>query len=292
MKLTKSLRCCAYAAYLSYLSRLADVSPLWLKVSTISFGGFQGEAKTIAPCLIALFAVSTSLYQLFLFSSTWILKIEKPNWFCPLPKAVSRWAAVKSPIQAGWFIPPKPRTSDATVNISAERQVIRGFGGMNHPAWIGDLTAAQRETAFGNGQNQLDFSVLRIHVDSKGKQKRLLHVWSHSLQSPLPCTNCFYFHLHEFLRPKNLTDSVHCQKRSPVGLQSSLQSKPGGSMLSVMLLGPGVTEVSAASDATVNISAERQVIRGFGGMNHPAWISKPGGSFLQNRESLVFLQIY
>lgn len=55
--------------------------------------------------------------------------------------------------------------SDATVNISAERQVIRGFGGMNHPAWIGDLTAAQRETAFGNGQNQLGFSVLRIHVD-------------------------------------------------------------------------------------------------------------------------------
>ncbi len=56
-------------------------------------------------------------------------------------------------------------TSDATVNISADRQVIRGFGGMNHPAWIGDLTAAQRETAFGNGQNQLGFSVLRIHVD-------------------------------------------------------------------------------------------------------------------------------
>lgn len=27
------------------------------------------------------------------------------------------------------------------------------------------MTAAQRETAFGNGQNQLDFSVLRIHVD-------------------------------------------------------------------------------------------------------------------------------
>ncbi|MGE6631926.1 glucuronoxylanase [Bacillus sp. NPDC077027] len=55
--------------------------------------------------------------------------------------------------------------SDATVNINAERQVIRGFGGMNHPAWIGDLTAPQRETAFGNGQNQLGFSILRIYVD-------------------------------------------------------------------------------------------------------------------------------
>ncbi|WP_340640687.1 glucuronoxylanase [Bacillus atrophaeus] len=55
--------------------------------------------------------------------------------------------------------------SDVTVNLSAEKQVIRGFGGMNHPAWIGDLTAAQRETAFGNGQNQLGFSILRIHID-------------------------------------------------------------------------------------------------------------------------------
>lgn len=55
--------------------------------------------------------------------------------------------------------------SDAVVNLSSEKQVIRGFGGINHPAWIGDLTAAQRETAFGNGANQLGFSVLRIYVD-------------------------------------------------------------------------------------------------------------------------------
>jgi glucuronoarabinoxylan endo-1,4-beta-xylanase len=55
--------------------------------------------------------------------------------------------------------------SDAVVNLTAEKQVIRGFGGINHPAWIGDLTAAQRETAFGNGVNQLGFSVLRIYVD-------------------------------------------------------------------------------------------------------------------------------
>ena len=55
--------------------------------------------------------------------------------------------------------------SDATINLASEKQVIRGFGGMNHPGWIGDLTAGQRETAFGNGENQLGFSILRIHVD-------------------------------------------------------------------------------------------------------------------------------
>ncbi|AZK45291.1 carbohydrate-binding protein [Paenibacillus lentus] len=55
--------------------------------------------------------------------------------------------------------------SDAVIHLSAEKQTIRGFGGMNHPAWIGDLTAAQRETAFGNGPNQLGFSIVRIYVD-------------------------------------------------------------------------------------------------------------------------------
>ena len=54
---------------------------------------------------------------------------------------------------------------DCTINLSSKKQSIQGFGGMNHPAWIGDLTAAQRETAFGNGDNQLGFSILRIFVD-------------------------------------------------------------------------------------------------------------------------------
>nr|WP_234021680.1 glycoside hydrolase family 30 beta sandwich domain-containing protein [Streptomyces sp. 351MFTsu5.1] len=62
--------------------------------------------------------------------------------------------------------PRTPSLAAATVTVdpSATRQTIRGFGGMNHPLWIGDLTAAQRDTAFGNGDGQLGFSVLRIFV--------------------------------------------------------------------------------------------------------------------------------
>lgn len=55
--------------------------------------------------------------------------------------------------------------SDVTVNLSAKKQLIRGFGGINFPTWIADLTPSQRETAFGNGDNQLGFTILRIHVD-------------------------------------------------------------------------------------------------------------------------------
>ncbi|WP_028808125.1 glycoside hydrolase family 30 beta sandwich domain-containing protein [Streptomyces canus] len=59
---------------------------------------------------------------------------------------------------------PSLAAAAVTVDPSATRQTIRGFGGMNHPLWIGDLTSAQRETAFGNGEGQLGFSMLRIFV--------------------------------------------------------------------------------------------------------------------------------
>ena len=52
-----------------------------------------------------------------------------------------------------------------TVTLSNEKQVIRGFGGMNCPLWVGDLTAAQRTTAFGNGTGQIGMSVMRMIID-------------------------------------------------------------------------------------------------------------------------------
>ncbi|MER6186654.1 glucuronoxylanase [Streptomyces sp. NPDC001652] len=52
----------------------------------------------------------------------------------------------------------------AVIDPSATRQTVRGFGGMTHSAWIGDLTAAQRDMAFGTGDGQLGFTVLRIPV--------------------------------------------------------------------------------------------------------------------------------
>lgn len=63
----------------------------------------------------------------------------------------------------------------ATIDLSDQRQTIRGFGGINHPVWIADLTEQQCSTAFGNGENQLGFSILRIWVsDSESQWQREL----------------------------------------------------------------------------------------------------------------------
>lgn len=51
------------------------------------------------------------------------------------------------------------------IDVSEEHQTIKGFGGINYPGWIDDLTADQRETTFKNGDDQLGFTILRIHVD-------------------------------------------------------------------------------------------------------------------------------
>lgn len=56
------------------------------------------------------------------------------------------------------------RAQTATVTLSSQKQFIRGFGGMSHAAWAGDLTAAERTLAFGNGDGQLGFTALRIPV--------------------------------------------------------------------------------------------------------------------------------
>ncbi len=54
---------------------------------------------------------------------------------------------------------------EVKIDASIEHQTIQGFGGINYPNWIDDLTQEQRETAFKNGEDQLGFTILRISVD-------------------------------------------------------------------------------------------------------------------------------
>ena len=50
------------------------------------------------------------------------------------------------------------------IDLSSEKQKITGFGGMNFPRWIADLTEAQADKAFGVGDGKIGLSVLRISV--------------------------------------------------------------------------------------------------------------------------------
>ena len=85
-----------------------------------------------------------------------------------ITKTISKLLVCSTVLSTLLLTVPAPEVSaasDVTVNLSVEKQVMHGFGGMVHTGWQSDLTAAQRETAFGNGNGQLGFSILRIHVD-------------------------------------------------------------------------------------------------------------------------------
>ena len=58
-----------------------------------------------------------------------------------------------------------------TVNMEKTYQKIDGFGGMSCPEWTGkDLTDAQRKKVFGNGDDELGLSIVRIFVNPDSNQ--------------------------------------------------------------------------------------------------------------------------
>lgn len=76
-------------------------------------------------------------------------------------------------ISAAFTIQPTNAGASDTcvIDASTEYQVIKGFGGMNHPEWTGqDLTEVQRQTAFGNGDEELGMSIVRIYVNDDPNQ--------------------------------------------------------------------------------------------------------------------------
>ncbi len=56
------------------------------------------------------------------------------------------------------------KPQDVFIDFGDKKQIIRGFGGVNMPGWISDLSLAQADKVFGNGVDQLGFTILRIRV--------------------------------------------------------------------------------------------------------------------------------
>ncbi|MGA9295627.1 MAG: glucuronoxylanase [Ignavibacteriaceae bacterium] len=60
---------------------------------------------------------------------------------------------------------PQDKIPDAAyIDLSNTQQLIRGFGGVNMPGWIPDLTSDQIYKAFGIDSGQIGLSILRIRV--------------------------------------------------------------------------------------------------------------------------------
>jgi len=68
---------------------------------------------------------------------------------------------------------PAAMAQTATISPNTTYQVISGFGGHNGAGWISDLTAAQVDTAFGTGPDQIGLTIMRMRIDSSSAQWQL-----------------------------------------------------------------------------------------------------------------------
>ena len=59
---------------------------------------------------------------------------------------------------------PDPIPGVATIDLNDTQQIIRGFGGVNMPGWIDDMTPDQVNKAFGADSGQIGMTILRIRV--------------------------------------------------------------------------------------------------------------------------------
>src|SRR3954464_14330556 len=101
------------------------MSPLDLSAA----GGVHGEAITVAPSSTACTAVGTSSANCSGSYGTRTRKSDMPICPGPLPNAVSTCSGVRSAIQPGTLMPPKPRISwNATVRSTLMLPGEPGFG--------------------------------------------------------------------------------------------------------------------------------------------------------------------
>lgn len=81
------------------------------------------------------------------------------------PTVIEIPSVVEPPVQCT-AVPNNGSLTDGDINVdlATEFQTIFGFGGINVPGWIADLTPEQVDTAFGRGPGQLGLTILRVRV--------------------------------------------------------------------------------------------------------------------------------
>ena len=60
--------------------------------------------------------------------------------------------------------------ASAVVDLDSVHQIIRGFGAANILQWRPDMTDAEIQTAFGTGEGQLGFTILRLRVQPNSNE--------------------------------------------------------------------------------------------------------------------------
>jgi glucuronoarabinoxylan endo-1,4-beta-xylanase len=110
--------------------------------------------------------------------------------------------------------------NDTTINLSVDyfptasidfdrlHQIIRGFGAANIIPWRPDMTDSEIETAFGTGEGQLGFSILRLMIQPDNSQ------WSRNVSTAKKALDKgVLIFASPWDPPSNMLETVNGQKR-------------------------------------------------------------------------------
>ena len=98
-------------------------------------------------------------------SDSWIVRITNTaNTIPRIVPAEFSGITVEGITVRNFYVDRHQPALTAVVQFDQPRQIIRGFGAANIVGWRPDMTAGQIATAFGTGDGQLGFSILRLRV--------------------------------------------------------------------------------------------------------------------------------
>lgn len=100
-------------------------------------------------------------------NGTYQIRIDNSNRTSPLivPKVIDNVFLTTDTI-INISVEKKILYATANVYIDSVRQIVRGFGASNVLLWRPDITESEINTAFGTGDGQVGFSILRIMAES------------------------------------------------------------------------------------------------------------------------------
>ncbi len=133
------------------------------------FGTNRNENFTL-PNFISSTSLSNSKLEMnFVQNANYKIRIENlPNTFPPIISKQTNNVSVNRDTTINISLDTQTAIPVVTIYKDSTQQIIRGIGAANIVGWRPDMTSSQITKAFGTGDGQLGFSILRLRVPYSG----------------------------------------------------------------------------------------------------------------------------
>jgi glucuronoarabinoxylan endo-1,4-beta-xylanase len=133
------------------------------------FGTARNENFTLPNFISSTSPSNSKLETNIVQNAVYKIRIENlPNTFPPIVSKQINNVTVIRDTTINISIDTQTAIPVVTIYTDSTQQIIRGFGAANIVGWRPDMTSSQISKAFGTGDGQLGFSILRLRVPYSG----------------------------------------------------------------------------------------------------------------------------